>query len=149
MKLKPFEIAHLADMELREPDRRALEGVGDIEAYIAQWMKVGIGFTAFVNSRPICAGGVVMLRQGVGEVWALTTPLVETYPLAAARFAMGPTLAMICKALELHRVQVSVQRCHRASRRLVERLGFTCEGPMHRYGSNGEDYVLYAAWPED
>ena len=148
IEIKPFEIAHLQDMELREPDLRALEGVGDIEAYIDQWTRIGLAFTAFVDGRPICAGGVMLLRQGVGEVWTLTTPLVEAHPLAVARFAMGPTLPMIVKALELHRVQVSVQRCHRASRRLVERLGFTYEGLLHRYGSNGEDYVLYAAYPE-
>lgn len=148
MELKPFEIAHLADMDLREPDRRALEGVGDIKAYIDQWTKTGIGFTAFVEDRPLGAGGVVLLRQGVGEVWALTTPLVETHRIAVGR-AFMVALPAIVKALKLHRVQVSVQRCHRASRRLVERMGFIEEAPcLHRYGSNGEDYVLYAAYPE-
>ena len=147
MEINPFEVAHLADMDLREPDRRALEGVGDIQAYIAQWTGMGLGFTAFVNGRPICAGGVVLLRQGVGEAWALTTPLVEAHRLVVARFAMVG-LPAIVKALELHRVQVSVQRCHHASQRLVERLGFTREGLLRCYGSNGEDYVLYAAYPE-
>lgn len=147
MEIKPFEIAHIKDMELREPDRRALQGIGDVEAYIAQWTKMGLGFTAFVDGRPICAGGVVLLRQGVGEAWALTTVLVENHALAVARFAIKG-LPTICKALELHRVQVAVQRCHGASQRLIERMGFTCEGLLHLYGSNGEDYVLYAAYPE-
>ena len=143
IRILPFNPEHIRGAEFREPDARAVQDFANLEEYLLVHTSSGESYSIFVDSVWACAGGVVMLREGVGEAWALTTPLVSEYRISIARCAIKYLGGMI-ERLNLHRVQASIQETHKDSIKFMEYMGFEFEGTLRKYGTNQENYVLYA-----
>lgn len=94
------------------------------------------------NGGIIACGGILPLWKGVGEVWVVSSPLVEKHPIFFAKTAWRKLFEMI-KDLDLERVQSLVDAEHKVSMVWVERMGFKQEGVMRKY-MNGRDFIRYA-----
>ena len=85
--------------------------------------------------------GIHDMWPGVGEIWAVFSPLALKYP---------DTWAMAKKLLEIYsekyvRLQAALDPVDcEAAIRFDERLGFEYEGLLRRYGPHGEDRQMYA-----
>lgn len=86
--------------------------------------------------------------HGVGDIWALFSPLAKKYP---------HTWIVAKELLDSYFVQQDYVRLQAAldpvdcpeAIRFDERLGFKPEGLMRRYGPNGEDRIRYALVREE
>lgn len=89
-----------------------------------------------------------VLDEGVGLIWAVTSPLTERLSLLVTR--LGRTHIQALFDAGAHRVEAY---CHRENRRslrwLTRSLGFTVEGLMRRSGPNGQDRYLLSVLPEE
>lgn len=48
---------------------------------LAEWGEIGgRGFTACISGNPIGAAGIVVHREGMGEAWALFSPVIKRFP---------------------------------------------------------------------
>jgi RimJ/RimL family protein N-acetyltransferase len=91
----------------------------------------------------VAVGGVLPLWKGVGDVWMVGSDLVPKYPRAIYRLARA-MLREASKGLTLRRLQCTVDPRYEEHVRFIERLGFTSEGLMRKFGPHGEDHVRYA-----
>lgn len=108
---------------------------------IALKLTKGMSYT-ITNGDVVACGGVLPLWKGVGEGWAVTSPLVEKYPLFFAKSVWEKTTEIIEK-LQLVRLQTLVDAEHTISQKWLERMGFTNEGLMRKY-LGGRDFFRYA-----
>jgi len=102
----------------------------------------GPAFTGVSKDGIIACGGVLVLWKGVGEAWAITSPLVNLYPLTFAKI-IKKKLKWIISEFSLCRVQTVVDKEHIISRKWVEWMGFKEEGLMRKY-LGGRDFIRYA-----
>ena len=58
-----------------------------------------MSFTGIVNNKPIAAGGVFPLWDGVAEGWVLATKEINNYPITFARVMKQRTDMMIANNL--------------------------------------------------
>jgi hypothetical protein len=87
-----------------------------------------------------CVGGR-KLWNGVGEVWALFSSSIHTYPIAFTK-AVKECIEFYEKELALHRMQAYVRVGYPMAQRWAEALGFECEGVMRKHGVDGTDYYM-------
>lgn len=80
--------------------------------------------------------------SGVITVGAILTTAVHKYPKSLIQMCKA-TLIMLEKS-GTHRVQIDVRADYKAGQRFAEALGFKPEGTMKNYGSDKQDYILYA-----
>jgi hypothetical protein len=107
------------------------------------YAKNGPAYTVFDGGKPIFAAGVSVPWKGFGEAWMLLGVDAKNYPLSLYRHA-SKMLAAIIADLALHRVQAVIADGQPHLVRWIEKLGFTRECVMRRFGPDGGDYVLYA-----
>ncbi len=84
-------------------------------------------------------GGIQLVRDGVGEAWAMIA--------APRRAEWGALLEMGRGALAMfpaRRIQATATINHPGADRVLERLGFQFEGVMRGYAADGGDAKLYA-----
>lgn len=93
------------------------------------------------QDRIVFCCGIHNMWTGVGEIWAVFSPLAKKYP---------HTWIVAKELLEINfkdyvRLQAALdpEDCPE-SIRFDERLGFKPEGTLKRYGPHGEDRVMYA-----
>lgn len=103
----------------------------------------GPGYTAMLLGQPIGAAGVSILRPGVGEAWAIFSPLIKTMPFAIHR-NVKKILARIIAEQHLRRVHAAIDPQDKIAVRWIGRLGFQREGTLRRFGEGGKDMDLYA-----
>lgn len=108
---------------------------------VAKSLAKGPAYT-LTNGVPVACSGILPLWKGVGEGWAVTSSLVEKYPIIFAKTIWRETVRLI-KALDLDRIQTTVDAEHTVSQRWVERMGFVNEGLMKKY-LGGRDFFRYA-----
>lgn len=89
-----------------------------------------------------CAG-IHKMWNGVGEIWAVFSPLAKKYP--DTWIVARKLLTQYFSRNGYVRLQAALDplNCPEAIR-FDERLGFKPEGLMKRYGPHGEDQILYA-----
>lgn len=94
------------------------------------------------DDRVVFCVGIHAGWPGMGEVWALFSPLAKLYLHTA--FWAATLMLYAHKTLGYRRLQTAVRidRCDTA--RFIERLGFVKEGVMRCY-AEGRDYALYAS----
>ena len=102
-----------------------------------------MSFTGIVNNKPIAAGGVFPLWDGVAEGWVLATKEINNYPITFARVMKQRTDMMIKNNL-IKRLQTSVKADCDIAIRFAKWLGLKEEGLMKGYGPDGSDYLRYA-----
>lgn len=111
---------------------------------ISQNLGKGPAFTGTSNGDIIACAGVLIFWKGVGEGWAVTSPLVEKYKLTFAK-VIHEKLTEIIKNYSLERVQTVVDAEHKISQEWLKRMGFGNETPdgMRKY-IGGRTYYRFS-----
>ena len=97
----------------------------------------------FVNNKPIVAGGIFILWQGVAEGWVLANQNIYDVKFLAAKEIKIRT-DLLCKKNKIKRLQTSVKAEFTTGVRFANWLGLKTEGLMKKYGPDGSDYLRMA-----
>ncbi len=143
LRIEPFSPEHLDLIDLRYADWFAFQYVGNWKLEVEQFMATGYSNSLFVNDSLVIIANLKVLWNGVGEVWALTSPAAIRYPLALCKVSRM-WLNQHIDDLGLHRVQCKVIAGFKESHAWAQWLKFTPEAYMKKYGPQEEDYVQYA-----
>lgn len=139
----PFENKHAEQILEQGLNSEFLELKPEHRKYAYFLKEVGMSFTGLVNNKPIAAGGVFYLWDGVAEGWVLATKEIYKYPIFCAKHIKQRT-EIILKANKIKRIQTSVKADCDVALRFAKWLGFKQEGLMESYGPDGSDFVRFA-----
>jgi|TARA_R100000656_G_scaffold135_2_gene224 hypothetical protein len=139
----PFENKHAEQILEQGLNSEFLELKPEHRKYAYFLKEVGMSFTGLVNNKPIAAGGVFYLWDGVAEGWVLATKEIYKYPIFCAKHIKQRT-EIILKANKIKRIQTSVKADCDVALRFAKWLGFKKEGLMESYGPDGSDFVRFA-----
>ena len=139
----PFENKHAEQILDQGLNSDLLELKPEHKKYAFFLKEVGMSFTGLVNNKPIAAGGVFHLWDGVAEGWVLATKDIYKYPVFCAKHIKQRT-EIILKANKIKRIQTSVKADCDVALRFAKWLGFKKEGLMESYGPDGSDFVRFA-----
>ena len=139
----PFENKHAEEILDQGLNSDLLELKPEHRKYAYFLKEVGMSFTGFVNNKPIAAGGVFHLWDGVAEGWVLATKDIYKYPVFCAKHIKQRT-EIILKANKIKRIQTSVKADCDVALRFAKWLGLKEEGLMKNYGPDGSDFIRFA-----
>ena len=139
----PFENKHADQILEQGLNSEALELKPEHRKYAYFLKEIGMSFTGLVNDKPIAAGGVFHLWDGVAEGWVLATKDIYKYPVFCAKHIKQRT-EIILKANKIKRLQTSVKADCDVALRFAKWLGLKEEGLMKRDGPDGSDFIRFA-----
>jgi len=139
----PFENKHAEQILNQGLNSDLLELKPEHRKYAFFLKEVGMSFTGLVNNRPIAAGGVFHLWDGVAEGWVLATKDIYKYPIFCAKHIKQRT-EIILKTNKIKRLQTSVKADCDVALRFAKWLGLKEEGLMKNYGPDGSDFMRFA-----
>ncbi|SKA64173.1 hypothetical protein [Desulfobaculum bizertense] len=145
LRIEPLRREHLDRIQLRPLDAQGLHCAGydeQIQDFGEQMLVSGVAFTALAGPRILACAGMQSLRQGVGDLWALTSPELPRYGVAFCR-AVRAWLPWVCAQQGVWRAQALVLEQHPVSCRWLEWLGFEREGLLRRYFGK-QNFYIYA-----
>jgi hypothetical protein len=132
--MEPFSYVHalnISDIKDEEFIRTMKEHEKDASAY-----------TVYYDNEILCCGGVMMVWEGVAEIWTLESELIHKHPLAFHKF-MKKWMGIFFKKHNLVRMQATVDAGYDNYIKWIESLGFVREGLMKKFHA-GRDYYLFA-----
>ncbi len=99
-------------------------------------------YTGLINGKIVGVGGVVKFWDGVGELWLILSKdviehRVETYK------CIKEVARLLIDENKLVRAQAHVRADLFQANKMVEHLGFTCEGRLRKYYPDGCDSYVY------
>lgn len=101
------------------------------------------GVTILIDGEIAAIMGVALLWPGVGEVTMIPSELFYKHIRSCVKLTRE-LIALAADTYRLHRIQgTTLESCPKHGRFLAF-LGFQHEGTMHGYGTNGENYLMYA-----
>lgn len=137
----PFVPEHFDHLDFDHKEISVLSKGYDVKSMIANQAELGTAFTAFRYGRPIAIVGVVLIWNGVGEMWSLFDNQARDIPMTMLRAAIDfSDIAM--RYLHLHRLQITVRTDDNRAKRYAEAIGFKTECVMQKYGPDQVDYFL-------
>ena len=139
----PFENKHAEQMLDIGLNSKLLELKPEHRKYTYFLKEVGMSFTGLVDNKPIAAGGVFHLWDGVAEGWVLATKEIFNYPIFCAKHIKNRT-EIIINTHKIKRLQTSVKADCQMALRFAGWLGLKPEGRMIGYGPDGSDFIRYA-----
>ena len=139
----PFENKHAEQILDQGLNSDLLELKPEHRKYAYFLKEVGMSFTGLVNNKPIAAGGVFHLWDGVAEGWVLATKDIYKYPVFCAKHIKQRT-EIILQANNIKRLQTSVKANCDVALRFAKWLGLKEEGLMKNYGPDGSDFIRFA-----
>ena len=139
----PFENKHADQILEQGLNSEALELKPEHRKYAYFLKEIGMSFTGLVNDKPIAAGGVFHLWDGVAEGWVLATKDIYKYPVFCAKHIKQRT-EIILQANKIKRLQTSVKANCDVALRFAKWLGLKEEGLMKNYGPDGSDFIRFA-----
>ena len=92
--------------------------------------RTGRGYTGCLLGDPVGCAGVAIQRAGMGECWALFSPIIKTMPLSLFR-AVKKGLDEIILESRLTTLYAVVEPTDKSAARFMEHLGF--EMKKHLY----------------
>ena len=122
----PFENKHAEQILDIGLNSELLELKPEHRKYAYFLKEVGMSFTGLINNKPIAAGGVFHLWDGVAEGWVLATKDIYKYPIFCAKHIKQRT-EIILKANKIKRIQTSVKADCDVALRFAKWLGFKKE----------------------
>jgi hypothetical protein len=93
------------------------------------------------DNKPIGAFGLVVLWNGVGEGWFMSSTDLVRYPLFIIKTFRRLTDEVLKRGL--HRIQILVHDTPERNK-WAKTLGFTKEGVLRKYDINQQDSVMYS-----
>ncbi len=139
----PFENKHAEQILNIGLNSELLELKPEHRKYAYYLEEVGMSFTGLINNKPIAAGGVFHLWDGVAEGWVLATKEIFNYPIFCAKHIKNRT-EIIINTHKIKRLQTSVKADCQMALRFAGWLGLKPEGRMIGYGPDGSDFIRYA-----
>ena len=103
----------------------------------------GNAYTLFFNNKPVVAGGICILWNGVAEGWVIANKNIFDIKFLAAKEIKIRT-DELCKKNNIKRLQTSVKADFKAGVRFASWLGLETEGLQKKYGPDGTDYLRMA-----
>ncbi len=92
---------------------------------------------------PVFSIGLFPHRQGVFDVWLVTTDRMKDHTISIIRDVRAWMVEMV-ETHGIHRLQAFVDPNFPDGERFVAHYGFEREGLLRAYGANREDFVLFA-----
>ena len=103
----------------------------------------GDAYTLFINKKPVVAGGICLLWQGVCEGWVIANQNIYDIKFLAPKLIKVNTIKL-CEKNKIKRLQTSVKADFIPGVRFANWLGLETEGLMKKYGPDGSDYYRMA-----
>jgi len=139
--LRKEEKGHVALIPFRAGHLREIKP--DASDY---WMELagvyedgGPAYTAMYLGHAIGAAGVYIPRPGIGEAWAMLTPMLKSMP-----FFLHRKVKRALETLTLRRIHAQVDPRDKKAMDWILTLGFSYEGTFRKFGENEEDIRIYA-----
>jgi len=76
MDIVPFKSEHAEFILSQQLNAQELYLKPEHRQYAQYLKRVGMSFTALINNKPIAAGGIYLLWDGVAEGWVMATKMV-------------------------------------------------------------------------
>lgn len=117
-----------------------------IEGAVKNYPKLelnGSAKTAIVDGEIVGVGGVVVYWTGVGEAWIILSNKAKEFKVEII-MCINRIMEQMIFENRLRRLQVTVRTDFPQAKKLVEALGFECEGLMKKYLPDGTDCWIYA-----
>ena len=102
----------------------------------------GPAYTAWVDGRILCIGGVTILWPGTGEAWAIFAQGFDKHSVFIHRQTVKH-LQEITEKHSLRRIQACTLKEDRRANHWLDHLGFVQEGEMPEY-RNGKTFIRWA-----
>ena len=139
----PFENEHAEFILDQGLNSKLLELKPEHRKYAYYLKEIGMSFTGMLNNKPIAAGGVFPLWNGVAEGWVLATEEINKYPITFSK-VIKLRCDMLLKNNSIKRFQTSVKADCDVAIRFAKFLGLKEEGLMKNYGPDGADFYRFA-----
>ena len=146
IRVLPYKPWHYFAIDRRKYDLEAYEATADPEKASKVFCN-GPAYTVFINEEILLCMGIMKLWRGVGELWLITSPLVDKYPILTVKICKQ-YLRDTIRNIGFVRVQAIVRTDYDTGQRWAEMFGFKCEGEMKKY-HGGMDFYRYALVRED
>ena len=139
MRVEPYRPVHLQLLIAQGVQPSQARQVSHVPASYASVEKPpGPAMTAIAGDRIILVGGIIPTAPKIGVLWAVLSEAAGSHMVwlhrATKRFL---TLQ------EWQRIEATVEEGFPAGCRWLELLGFKHEGPMPKYGLNGETHIRF------
>ena len=131
-----YEPFHSYEINLREQDKLSTAELNHDPELCA----TGPAITLIAEEIIACIG--YLSQNGVGNMWMLTSPLIEKYKFWMYR-NMKYVLDELVMKQDIHRLQAVVRASNEPAHRWIQHLGFEKEGVLKKFTPD-PDYVLYA-----
>lgn len=99
-------------------------------------------YSIFCDNELIACMGLLILWDGVAEVWTVPSSKVEKYKFSYFK-AVKLAIEQGVEFYGLHRLQTSCRCKSPVSANWLRKLGFQEEGVMRQYGPTGEDHYMF------
>ena len=139
----PFENEHAEFILDQGLNSKLLELKPEHRKYAYYLKEIGMSFTGMLNNKPIAAGGVFPLWDGVAEGWVLATEEINKYPITFSK-VIKLRCDMLLKNNSIKRFQTSVKADCDVAIRFAKFLGLIEEGLMKNYVPDGADFYRFA-----
>ena len=143
MDIIPFKTEHAQYILSQQLNAKELYLRPEHRKYALYLEQVGLSFTALINNKPIAAGGIFVLWDGVAEGWVMATSEIWKHSIVMAKHFKKKTDVLI-ETTNIKRLQTTVKADFKLGQRFAQWLGFEKEGLMKYYGPDGSDYIRYA-----
>jgi len=108
IEIVPFTKEHAKQILELGMNDVALELKPEHRKYVVDIEDVGMSFTGLLNNKPIAAGGICYLWDGVAEGWVLASRDIFKYPIFCAKTIKRRT-DLLAKNNKLKRIQTAVK----------------------------------------
>jgi hypothetical protein len=143
IEIVPFQNEHAHYILNEGLNSELLELKAEHRKYAYYLKEIGMSFTGMLDNKPIAAGGVFPLWDGVAEGWVLATKKINAYPITFSKVIKLRT-EMMLKNNNFKRLQTSVKADCAVAIRFAKFLGLKEEGLMKNYGPDGADFYRFA-----
>lgn len=135
----PFQPAHLAAIVPHVTQGPVWMPPDDVLVTLAV---PGIATSGVLNGRIIGSAGVLPIRPGLAQAWAVFGDIPKPcWPAVVGRIRVALERAHLAGA---RRIEAQVRRGFGPGVRLARLLGFEVEGILRAWGPDGVDYLMYS-----
>jgi hypothetical protein len=136
-KFEAFTPDDLDNIRPRDIDVQGIQ-----EAPDKSWFAGGPAITAWNGCEPVGAGGVVILKLGVGQAWLLASD--RLFESAAVPVKIRSFMYKIAKDYALYRIHAFADCRYPKHARYLEFLGMKLEGIHRKLGPGRSDLATFA-----
>lgn len=116
-----------------------------IDCFAEQCMAAnGVNYCVLADDgEPIAMGGVAIFQPMVGTAWMVGTERMIEKKLEVTRASKNIIKTCLDSGL-MHRVHAFASGLHYRTHPWLRVIGFNSESVLHKWGKNGEDFILFA-----